>query len=858
MFKKKLTLLTAIAFLSTALLVGCTNGGGGEDKPSGGDEPAVASKYTVNYYVDGAVYNTVNDVEKGSKLQAPTDPTKAQDEDYTYSFDGWYENGSTTKWNFEVDTVTKNLDLYAKFNQSARAYDLVVWVWGGTTTVYITQDEFNALSTNATMFPALAQKQVRWKYVNNLTNPAFNDAVNNAHVSLVISGAKMDTDAEASIALDEEGAKAKVGFGWFNSVNRYVGIPTGLGNTEFALAKSVYDVLKQNGPYYFTAEIDTASLLVNGTAHLSAKDADNNALTQGLSFTSADPTIARVDESGVVTGVAVGETTVSVHYGFAQRDFSVAVTDKEVNLKVAIWAKNGSNIYATEEQITAVDTGFKAYAEANGVEAVTRFDYISGGTSVYADSIANDVMVVLSGPNVVDQCGTLTAYPVINVQFERARYFGIKEGFAADPVVLLFRDYLCQDTITVKFPADLSAPDQEVTALGGETVNFPTLTPAEPQVHIGWALTADATEALFGADAHPTYAQLKEHAVEGVVTLYPVYSTQEINLKVAVWAVNGSNTYATDEEIAAVKTGFKAYAEAKGVDVVSRFDAVSGGKNAYYANVPSDTMVILSGKNVIDQCGTLTDYPVIHATFSSQRYFGIVSGFQTNAIVQLFAEYLCQDTITVKFPAELAAPDQEVTVLGEEKVVFPTVTPPTGQELKGWATSASATESEFGPTAELGYAELKDKAVEGVVTLYPIYGDIPAVQMDLVVDILLGTSDTLHINEDDVALIQSTFQSALTAAGKTDVHFEVRADFRGGRNDFIARTNAAGDVDVVIGASNVSGATNFPGLLDGTVATNITIGISKTDRYAFALADAETHGHDDLAKLFLSAMHPEA
>ena len=315
MFKKTLTLLTALALFSGAL-AGCAGDKEGT-KPSEsgdkqGDKGGEESKYTVKYYVDGSLYNEVKDVAKGSKIQAPEEPVKAEDEDYTYTFDGWYENGATTKWDFATNTVDKNLELYAKFNSEAKSFDLIVWVWGGTTTVYITPEESAALATQMRALPEFTDKTIRWKYVNNLTNPFFNRAVMDAHVSLVISGAKMDNDTiedeDASIDLDSEGAKVKVGFGWFNSTNRYVGIVNGLSNTEFTLAKVIYDKLQANGPYFFTAAIDNSSILLNQTAQLSAKDAENNPIVEGLTYSIKDEDVASVDENGVVTGLAVGNT----------------------------------------------------------------------------------------------------------------------------------------------------------------------------------------------------------------------------------------------------------------------------------------------------------------------------------------------------------------------------------------------------------------------------------------------------------------------------------------------------------------------------------------------------------------------
>ena len=69
---------------------------------------------TVNKYSVTIGDNAPVDVEYGSKLTKPeTDPVKEEDEEYTYTFKGWY-NGDVV-WDFETDTVTSNLTLTAEF-----------------------------------------------------------------------------------------------------------------------------------------------------------------------------------------------------------------------------------------------------------------------------------------------------------------------------------------------------------------------------------------------------------------------------------------------------------------------------------------------------------------------------------------------------------------------------------------------------------------------------------------------------------------------------------------------------------------------------------------------------------------------
>lgn len=65
----------------------------------------------------------------GTKITAPEDPTKTKD-GYTVTFDGWY-NGET-KWNFETDTVTSNVTLVAKFNETINTYSAKLVLCDGT------------------------------------------------------------------------------------------------------------------------------------------------------------------------------------------------------------------------------------------------------------------------------------------------------------------------------------------------------------------------------------------------------------------------------------------------------------------------------------------------------------------------------------------------------------------------------------------------------------------------------------------------------------------------------------------------------------------------------------------------------
>lgn len=70
------------------------------------------SRYTVTFSSEGgSAVNPINNVLENELISEPEMPTRNG-----YSFSGWYTNTNyTTEWNFDVDTVTSDLELHAKW-----------------------------------------------------------------------------------------------------------------------------------------------------------------------------------------------------------------------------------------------------------------------------------------------------------------------------------------------------------------------------------------------------------------------------------------------------------------------------------------------------------------------------------------------------------------------------------------------------------------------------------------------------------------------------------------------------------------------------------------------------------------------
>ena len=72
------------------------------------------NKYTVTFDTDGGTaVDALVDVIEDSKITVPVAPTKEN-----HTFVGWYKEETLNNiWDFDVDTVTSNITLYAKWEE---------------------------------------------------------------------------------------------------------------------------------------------------------------------------------------------------------------------------------------------------------------------------------------------------------------------------------------------------------------------------------------------------------------------------------------------------------------------------------------------------------------------------------------------------------------------------------------------------------------------------------------------------------------------------------------------------------------------------------------------------------------------
>ena len=403
--KNKLLTLCLSSLLGISCLVGCGGGktSSGTNNPSSSPKTSETnSEYTVSFYVDSVLYGERQVVKSGSKVEKPADPTREADEEYIYTFNGWYENGSNTAWNFETDVVTKNLDLFAEFDSNAISYDLIVWVYGinGATEpeTYISLDESNRMRD---AYLEIAQdKKVSWQYFEYLTNDAFNAQVLSKKIKpdVIVSGAKM-TGGNNPLTMNESYPRASVGKGWFNNTSRYVGIYEACdANLEMAIA--AYEMIKGNGPDYFALDSESITLKAGESREMVATLNVGDERT--LTYASLDTNVATV-ENNVITAVGEGSTTVTATLGYVTTNIEVTViANLDYELVVWVYGVNGAKeptTYITFDESERMKSEFLKLDVAKDKEIL--WNYVEGLVNADFNAAVNGanpaVDVVISG-----------------------------------------------------------------------------------------------------------------------------------------------------------------------------------------------------------------------------------------------------------------------------------------------------------------------------------------------------------------------------------------------------------------------------------------------------------------------------
>ena len=343
-------------------------------------------------------------------------------------------------------------------------------------------------------------------------------------------------------------------------------------------------------------------------------------------------------------------------YGAAQAKLYgvYEVRQENAGVIVALWMN-----YADEMDVDKIKSDFEALV--NGAYEITWREYEQSKVADFGAAINNaaDVDVIIGSGNNINTTGNVS---IVNKAAMVAPYSTSRQAallYNTERAVALFKMVtgLTEETLTVTI--NYGAADQIVfnaNSILGNSQDLPEITAPEGKNFIGWAGAEDATEAVIAATKTSIkYADVKDLAVEGAVSLYPVFETiesdpeQDTTLKVSIWS-----NWVDETTSNAIKADFTAYLTASGYDVATLtidFVALStdGNKVADLGaavNAAGDYDIIIGcGKNVSTGGGVhVEDKATMNYQGITARYVAILTD---NDLAKLLYDYLTDTTLKV-------------------------------------------------------------------------------------------------------------------------------------------------------------------------------------------------------------------
>ncbi|MBE5740676.1 MAG: hypothetical protein E7349_07525 [Clostridiales bacterium] len=108
--------------------IGSESSSSESEKDSGKEDPPKDNEkeqyYMVTFDSGGGTFVAEQRVQKGEKVIKPENPTKASTETTDFEFVGWY--AEETLWDFDKNTVEKDIILRAKWREKKYSVDLPI------------------------------------------------------------------------------------------------------------------------------------------------------------------------------------------------------------------------------------------------------------------------------------------------------------------------------------------------------------------------------------------------------------------------------------------------------------------------------------------------------------------------------------------------------------------------------------------------------------------------------------------------------------------------------------------------------------------------------------------------------------
>ena len=548
----------------------------------------------------------------------------------------------------------------------------------------------------------------------------------------------------------------------------------------------------------------TATLIEGDSTSVQAPEVEVGAKQEFLGWANAqNATTAQIAKDGIINyesaHALATDGSLTLYPVYKTYDLVVGV----VNIKFKLEDGEGEIIHDVHYYVDLVKADFLAlHPDAEVLYRIYEGNATECGAAITADG---DVDVVLAGNNIdksVDDGGGAVTIVCKNHLATKYNPDGSRRGALITLNDLAIDMYaMVTGSENVSIDVTINGVAKLLNKAMGNTYDVSGITDPSGRVLLGFAREENASvPEIVGTKID--YSAVEKFATDGAITLYPVWG--EFDLIVAVWGQNGtSNNYVSVEQLAEIEAGFRAFLAEKGItDAVMRFDRVEGKTAEYPANIATDVLVILSGKNVESQTGATGKYECINITVNNTRFAGVFTERVTSAqqsFVDLFIEFVAEDTVEVTLGAQKTV----VSAVKGNEVDISAIEIPAGKKIAGFATTEGATEAQIAGTV-IDYKAVIDLATDGAITLYPVFEDA-FIKYDLIVAIWGQNGSNEYASQAQIDKIEADFVAFLETKGITNavVRFDLVSGSSKETNATYYPTQVPTDAMIILGGKNV-------------------------------------------------------
>jgi len=299
------------------------------NNPTNNGNSNLATKYTVTFAVDSAIYKT-EEVVAGEKVKKPSNPTKNE-----FDFVGWY-NGEN-RWIFEEDIVNSNLTLTAKFfgkNETVDENGNVIIKTKDDLVSYAS--DVKNFTKNVKLYADIDLENIEWTQIGNYDYPFSAKFEGNGHWINNYKITRCDINQECEmgfigffgVTVDAEISNLKLN-------NYSINITLDISNKD--------DLIVVGGLSGFSAK----TKIINCSTYRNISVSSNETAIGGLiGYAESGVEISRCFSTGNINSVARGEYGASYAGGLVGDIYQDAII---------------TDCYATGD-VSATSSGYRAYA----------------------------------------------------------------------------------------------------------------------------------------------------------------------------------------------------------------------------------------------------------------------------------------------------------------------------------------------------------------------------------------------------------------------------------------------------------------------------------------------------------------